>query len=101
MDAFEELLNAPPLVSKKTKKYYRDVWYAPNTQLAEALEAGDKLLAEKVYWTAEVEFQKHMKGTRWAKPEGEAERMLAAAEAKLEERRKAREALEAERAKKK
>jgi hypothetical protein len=92
MDAFEELLNAPPLVSKKTKKYYRDVWYAANTELAAALEAGDKLTAEKVYWTAEVEFQKHMKGTRWAKPEGEAERMLAQANQRLEDRRKSEEA---------
>jgi hypothetical protein len=84
---FDEMLNAPKVKSLPKVIRFRDVIVGKGTQLQEALDAKNALQADRIYWEAEVEFQKHVQGTRWAKPKGEAEARLAEVNRRLEEQR--------------
>lgn len=66
----------------KTFKY-KDCVVAASSELGKALEEKKDLHAQKVYWECEVEFQKHVQGTEWAKPRGLAENELMKVLAKL------------------
>lgn len=72
--------------------YYKDVRVGKGSALAQALADKKPLEAARIYWECEVEFQKHVKGTRWAKPEGLAEAELKKIKQRIEDQRKSEEA---------
>jgi hypothetical protein len=78
---------------------FMDVTVGKGSDLAKAIEDGEPLLARRIYWECELEFQKHAQGTRWAKPIEVVQKRLQDILDQIEAKRKKRE--EAEKAKKK
>lgn len=67
--------------------FYKDVIVTKGSALYEALENKKSLEAARIYWECEVKFQKHVQGTRWAKPVGQAEEELKRIQLQLETQR--------------
>ncbi len=67
---------------------YRDVMVGKGSALHDAITNKQHLEAARIYWECEVEFQKHVQGTQWAKPLGVAQAELKAVMERIEEVRK-------------